>query len=121
MHGHRDHQRQSAQKPRGGVQNGAGFGRGRGRGHGAGRAASEGTLAGLRAGDRALIAGIADDTARAQATRFGMGEGAQVSCVTALPGGPIIVRSGRQEIAIGRGLARRITIDRACEVTDGFR
>lgn len=91
------------------------------RGRGAARRALEGTLAGMRAGDRVVIRRIADDTARAQAVRFGMGEGAQVSCVTTLPGGPVIVRSGRQEIAIGRGLARRIAVDRACEVTDGLR
>ncbi len=41
-----------------------------------------------------------------------MGEGATVSCVTTLPAGPVVLRSGRQEIAVGRGLARRIRIER---------
>lgn len=68
------------------------------------------TLAALRRGERCVVLGIDDDTARAQATRFGMSEGATVSCVTALPAGPVILRSGRQEIAVGRGLAGRIRI-----------
>ena len=105
-----------------GGQRGWSWSRGRSRRHGGRtRGLADGTLGSLRAGDRAVITRIADDTARAQATRFGMGEGAQVSCVTTLPGGPVIVRSGRQEIAIGRGLAGRISVDRACEVTDGLR
>jgi ferrous iron transport protein A len=65
----------------------------------------------MRAGDQAVIAGIPDDRARAQAVRFGMGVGAAVHCVTTLPGGPVVLRSGRQEIAVGRGLARRISIE----------
>lgn len=76
------------------------------------------TLALLRAGDRATIESIDDDMARAQAIRFGMGAGAAVQCVTTLPGGPIVLRSGRQEIAVGRGLARRIRVRGGCEVVD---
>ena len=70
-------------------------------------------LAFLVRGEHAIISEIPDARARAQAVRFGMGAGAPVQCVSTLPGGPIIVRSGRQEIAIGRGLARRIRIERA--------
>jgi len=104
------------QGPHGSNGRGGMFGRGRGRGRG--WRSLEGTLAALRQGDRAVIATIDDDSARAQALRFGMGEGSQISCVTTLPGGPVIVRAGRQEIAVGRSLAARITVDRACEVTD---
>jgi Fe2+ transport system protein FeoA len=75
------------------------------------RAAEEsGTLASLRAGDEAVIESIECPTARAHALRFGMGEGATVSCVTVVPAGPVVLRSGRQEIAVGRGLARRIHV-----------
>lgn len=69
-----------------------------------------GTLAVLRAGEHATIESIEDEKARAQAIRFGMGAGAAVQCVTTLPGGPIVLRSGRQEIAVGRALARQIRI-----------
>jgi Fe2+ transport system protein FeoA len=84
--------------------------RGRGR-HRFGRTSEEpGTLAALRPGDDAVIESIACATARAHALRFGMGEGAAVSCVTVVPAGPVVLRSGRQEIAVGRGLARRIRV-----------
>lgn len=70
----------------------------------------EGTLSVLRPGEHAVIAEIPDDRARAQALRFGMGVGAPVLCVCVIPGGPVVLRSGRQEIAVGRGLARSIRI-----------
>jgi ferrous iron transport protein A len=92
---------------------GQGFGpRGSRWGHGPGRRHFDesGTVAALTAGERAVIGTIEDDRARAQALRFGMGEGSDVECVTAIASGPVIVRSGRQEIAVGRGLARRIRI-----------
>lgn len=62
-----------------------------------------------------MIGAIDDDRARAQAYRFGMGQGARVRCMNVLPAGPIVIRSGRQEIAVGRGLARRIGITSAGE------
>lgn len=71
------------------------------------------TLAGLRPGQHATIQTIEDNLARAQAVRFGMGAGARVSCVTTVPGGPVVLKSGRQEIAVGRGLAQRIHIQHA--------
>jgi Fe2+ transport system protein FeoA len=81
------------------------------------RPEARGTLAFMRPGDTAVISDISDDGARAQAIRFGMGAGASVSCVTTLPGGPVIVRSGRQEIAVGRALARRISVGESCEAS----
>ena len=70
------------------------------------------TLDTLRRGDSCEVLGIGDEMARISALRFGMSEGTQISCVTRIPAGPIVVRSGRQEIAIGRGLAKRITVRR---------
>lgn len=86
---------------------------GSGRGARASRPAREavGTLAAMRPGDDVVIGRIEDDIARAQALRFGMGEGATVRCTAVLPAGPLVVRAGRQEIAVGRGLARRIAVD----------
>lgn len=87
---------------------------GRRRQHARGQAAEKvRTLAGLRPGQHATIQEIEDSVARAQAVRFGMGAGARVSCVTAVPGGPVVLKSGRQEIAVGRGLARRIQVQHA--------
>ncbi len=74
------------------------------------RATESGTLAGVRAGDRSRITEIGDAHTRAQALRFGIGEGAVIDCVAAMPSGPVVVAIGRQEVAIGRGLARRIGV-----------
>ncbi|MHB9005073.1 MAG: FeoA family protein [Coriobacteriia bacterium] len=70
----------------------------------------ESTLDTVRSGDRFEVIEIADEHARMSALRFGMAEGASVSCVTTIPAGPVVVCSGRQEIAIGRHLARRIRV-----------
>jgi Fe2+ transport system protein FeoA len=68
------------------------------------------TLDCIRRGESVVVGGIDDDRARAQAIRFGMAEGATVTCVTKLPAGPVILQVGRQEIAVGRGLAERIGV-----------
>lgn len=67
-------------------------------------------LSGARKGDRFEIVSVDDDHARIQALRFGMSEGACVECITRIPAGPIVVKSGRQEIAVGRALAERIRV-----------
>ncbi len=68
------------------------------------------TLDRLRKGDSCHVVAIGDEMARINALRFGMAEGACISCVTRVPAGPIVVRSGMQEIAIGRKLAQRIDV-----------
>ena len=68
------------------------------------------TLDEAHRGDNMVDTGVHDDAARIHAIRFGMAEGAQVSCVTRIPAGPIVLRSGRQEIAVGRELAKRISV-----------
>lgn len=64
----------------------------------------------IRRGGSFTVERIADEHARITALRFGIAEGATASCITRVPAGPVIIRSGRQEIAIGRALARRITV-----------
>lgn len=63
-------------------------------------------------GDEFEIIEVGDERARMHAVRFGMAEGARVSCVTRIPAGPIVLKCGRQEIAVGRNLARRIRVRR---------
>jgi ferrous iron transport protein A len=75
------------------------------------------TLADARAGERFVVTSVDDDHARVTALRFGMAEGACVDCITRIPAGPIVLRSGRQEIAVGRELARRIGV-RAATATE---
>jgi Fe2+ transport system protein FeoA len=63
-----------------------------------------------RAGELLEIVAVDDTHARVQALRFGMAEGACVECVIRIPAGPLVLRSGRQEIAVGRSLAKRIQV-----------
>jgi len=70
------------------------------------------TLDTLSSGDEVEILGVDDEHARIHALRFGMAEGSHATCVTRIPAGPIVMRSGRQEIAVGRRLARRIRVRR---------
>lgn len=72
----------------------------------------------VRRGEEFEIVDVADENMRVHALRFGMAEGSRVSCVTKIPAGPVVLRSGRQEIAVGRSLARCITVrycDECCE------
>ena len=61
-------------------------------------------------GQAFMIAAIDDEFTRLQAIRFGIAEGARAVCQTVLPGGPVVVRKGKQEMALGRNLAHRIHV-----------
>lgn len=73
---------------------------------------SEMTLDRATAGDRLVVGPVGDEGARIHAIRFGMTEGAEVTCLTRIPGGPIVLKCGRQEIAVGRKLAQCIYVRR---------
>jgi len=68
------------------------------------------TLDEARPGQAFTVLSIADEMARLQAIRFGIAEGARAVCETVLPGGPVVVRKGKQEMALGRSLAHRIQV-----------
>lgn len=57
------------------------------------------------------ITGIPNDRVRLQAIRFGLSEGAVVTCREVVPAGPVVVIRNKQEIAIGRNLARTISVE----------
>ncbi len=65
----------------------------------------------VKRGQIIKIRSIPNEIIRAQALRFGIGEGTTVQCEEIIPAGPVILRKNRQEIAIGRGLARLIKVD----------
>jgi Fe2+ transport system protein FeoA len=67
-------------------------------------------LADLLPGEYAKVLRIADPTVRAQAIRFGIAEGSQICCDESIPAGPVIVRRGMMQYAIGRNLARNIDV-----------
>jgi ferrous iron transport protein A len=47
---------------------------------------------------------------RSQLLRFGLFEGQSVKCLSKLPGGTIVIELNRQEIAIGKKLAKNIIV-----------
>ena len=68
------------------------------------------TLDRVKRGQAFKIEHILNDTVRAQAIRFGIGEGEFLLCEEVVPAGPIVVRKNRQLIAMGRELARNIEV-----------
>lgn len=68
------------------------------------------TLDRVKRGQQVKIISIPDEMIRAQAIRFGIAEGSVVLCEEIVPAGPVVVRKNKQEIAIGRGLANKITV-----------
>ncbi len=64
-----------------------------------------------RRGQLIKITDIPNELTRIQAIRFGIPEGAVVTCREVVPAGPVIVAKNKQEIAIGRGLARTIKVE----------
>ncbi|AKX93956.1 FeoA domain protein [Moorella thermoacetica] len=69
------------------------------------------TLDKAKKGQRIRILALPGPGIRAQAIRFGIAEGELVTCTNIIPGGPIIIAKNHQEIAIGRGLAEKITVE----------
>ena len=64
-----------------------------------------------RKGQKVKILSIPDSSVRAQAIRFGISENEIVSISEIIPGGPIVLEKSKQEIAIGRNLAKTIEVE----------
>lgn len=69
------------------------------------------TLDKAKKGSKVKITGINNKDIKSQAIRIGLYEGAVFMCSEKLPGGPVILQSKLQEIAIGRGLAASISVE----------
>lgn len=69
------------------------------------------TLDKAKKGQQVVIRNIADEIIRAQAIRFGIAEGTVVTLQEIVPAGPVVVLRSKQEIAIGRQLAKNIRVD----------
>ncbi|GBF34479.1 FeoA family protein [Desulfocucumis palustris] len=69
------------------------------------------TLDSVKRGQRVKILSIPDDMIRTQAIRFGIAEGAVVTCREIVPAGPVVISLHNQEIAIGRKLAKNIMVE----------
>lgn len=69
------------------------------------------TLDKAKKGKKVKILNIKDKSIRSQAIRIGLVEGAVFLCSEKLPGGPVILQNRLQEIAIGRGIAEKISTE----------
>ena len=63
-----------------------------------------------RAGQWLRISAVPKGILGAQFIRVGINEGERVRCIERLPGGTVVIRKNRQEIAIGHQLARQILV-----------
>ena len=67
-------------------------------------------LADIRKGQTVAIVSIDNDAVRTQFVRFGITEGSCISCLEKIPFGPLMLRHSRQELAIGREVAKNIVV-----------
>ena len=67
-------------------------------------------LSEMTPGQSATIANIPDEDLRVQLLRFGLTAGSRIACHVSLPFGPVVLRFGGQELALGRQLAQQIKV-----------
>ena len=67
-------------------------------------------LAETKRGQTVQILQINDPATRTHFIRFGIGEGSRVTCLEKIPFGPFMLRHNRQEIAVGREVAKNIIV-----------
>jgi ferrous iron transport protein A len=70
------------------------------------------TLDKVSKGNKIRILKIFDRDMKTQAVRIGIYEGASFMCSEKLMGGPVILQNRMQEIAIGKGLAMDIEVEK---------
>lgn len=69
------------------------------------------SLTDLRHGQSATITAIPDEYLRVQLLRFGITCGSEIRCHCKLPLGPVVLKFGSQEIALGREIARMVSVE----------
>lgn len=67
-------------------------------------------LTDVKKGQTVAIVKIDDEEVRTQFIRFGIGEGSRVRCLEKIPFGPFLLKHNRQEIAVGREVAKTIFV-----------
>ena len=67
-------------------------------------------LTDVKKGQTVAIVKIEDENIRTQFIRFGISAGSQIRCLEKIPFGPFMLSHNRQEIAVGREVAKNITV-----------
>ncbi len=70
------------------------------------------TLEQAKVGDQLLIKHISDPETATVAMRLGISAGETLALASKVPGGPVVIRRGGMEIALGRDLCRYIEVER---------
>ena len=70
------------------------------------------TLLDARKGDTVRVVSVPPGVVGAQMLRLGISEGCEVTCVLRIFSGPMVVRQGTMELALGRSIASRIEVDK---------
>jgi Fe2+ transport system protein FeoA len=61
-------------------------------------------------GQKVRVAAITDQNLAMQALRMGISEGEIIEVIARIPGGPLVIRQGELEIALGRELCLAIQV-----------
>jgi Fe2+ transport system protein FeoA len=64
----------------------------------------------MKTGTTATVIQVPEGDLRHQLLRFGITPGCRVKCCARLPMGPVVVRFGGQEIALGREIASQVRV-----------
>ncbi len=81
----------------------------------AGPEGNQPTLDRVKSGKLCRIKSLPPGTVKDQTIRFGLTEGKEVLCQAVIPAGPVVLKVDRQEIALGRNLAKQIQVTRGGE------
>jgi Fe2+ transport system protein FeoA len=71
------------------------------------------TLADAKVGERVMVDDVGVTGQAAELIRLGLSVGSVVTVLHKASRGPVVVQTGYSEIAVGRTLARRISVHRA--------
>ena len=70
------------------------------------------TLDQVRPGWEVIINAIMGAAVKDRIIRLGLAEGSRVLCLERIPSGPVVLRKGFLEMALGQELCRKITVQR---------
>ena len=69
------------------------------------------TLAEVSKSDTLQVVAVPPGIVGAQLLRLGIAKGSLLTCVLKILGGPVVVRRGNMEVALGRKTAAVVTVD----------
>jgi len=70
-------------------------------------------------GDCVTVVALPSGEARASLVRLGIEEGARITCILKMPAGPVVVRRGNTDVALGRRIASQIEVAEAGNMSTG--